>query len=245
MMQQTYFHRERNLMNPPSKDKENPWINLLFNIILPALILSKLSAETRLGPFWGFIVALSFPIVYGAYDFVKRSKTNFISILGFVSILLTGGLGLLKVDGFWFAVKEAAIPALIGIAVLGSQKMKKPLVRSLLFNEKVIDVQKVHQALDHNQTEEQFERLLVFTTWMLSASFFLSSFLNFALAQYLLKSPAGSEAFNIELGKMTALSYPVIVLPCMVVTGFAMWRLLTGIKTLTGLSLEEVFHPQH
>lgn len=227
------------------KDKENPFISLLFNIILPALILSKLSSETRLGPFWGFIVALSFPIVYGAYDFVKRNKTNFISILGFVSILLTGGLGLLQVDGFWFAVKEAAIPAVIGLAVIASQKTKKPLVKSLLFNEKVIDITKVHHALDAKGTEEQFERLLTFTTWILAASFFLSAFLNFALAQYLLKSPAGSEAFNIELGKMTALSYPVIVLPCMVVTGFAMWKLLSGIKALTGLTLEEVFHPQH
>jgi hypothetical protein len=91
-------------------DKENPLINLLFNIVLPALILSKLSSETRLGPFWGFIVALSIPLLYGIYDFAKRSKTNLISVLGFISILLTGGLGLLKVDGFWFAVKEAAIP---------------------------------------------------------------------------------------------------------------------------------------
>jgi hypothetical protein len=133
----------------------------------------------------------------------------------------------------------------IGLAVLVSQKTKKPLVRSLLFNENVIDIKKVHQALEDKQNETKFESLLALTTWLLAASFFLSSFLNFALAKYLLKSPAGSEAFNVELGKMTALSYPVIVIPCMFVTGFAMWKLLSGIKKLTGLTLEEVFHPQN
>ena len=43
---------------------------------------------------------------------------------------------------------------------------------------------------------------------------------------------------------MTALSYPVIVLPCMAVTLFALWRLLAGIKRLTGLNLEAVFATQ-
>ena len=49
-----------------------------------------------LGPKWGLIVALVFPLGYGVYDFVRRRKTNFISVLGFVSVLLSGGLGLMK-----------------------------------------------------------------------------------------------------------------------------------------------------
>lgn len=220
---------------------ENPLINILFNIVIPALILSKLSSDGRLGPTWGFVVALAFPLLYGAYDFIKRKKHNFISILGFISILLTGGLGLLKVDGIWFAVKEAAIPGLIGIVVLGSLKTKTPLVRTLLYNDKIIDVEKVNHALQEKDSIASFEKLLVFTTWVLAASFFLSSVLNFFLAVYILKSPAGTEEFNVELGRMTALSYPVIVLPSMAVTGFALWKLFHGIKKMTGLELEEVF----
>ncbi|MEZ4743415.1 MAG: VC0807 family protein [Bdellovibrionota bacterium] len=228
-----------------SQKKENPWINLAFNIVIPALILSKLSSEARLGPFWGFIIALAFPTVYGLYDFIKNRKSNLVSILGFVSILLTGGLGLLKVDGIWFAVKEAAIPAVIGIAVIGSLKTKKPLIKSLLFNENIINVPLVNEALQTKNNQQDFDRLLIVTTWLFSASFFLSAILNFALAQYLLKSPAGTEDFNIELGKMTALSYPVIVLPCMIITGFAMYKLMSGIKLLTGLEFEQVFKGQH
>jgi intracellular septation protein A len=228
------------------KDKpENPLINILVNIVFPAVILSKASDPEYLGPIYAFVVALSLPTLYGAYDFIKRRKHNIVSILGFASILLTGGLGLMQVGGIWFAVKEAAIPAIIGIVVIGSLKTKKPLVKTLLFNDNVINVSKVTTALTAGNKFKEFDRLLLSTTFLLAASFLLSSILNFFLAVFILKSPPGTAEFNAELGKMTALSYPVIVIPSMVVLGLALWKLLSGIKALTGLQLEEIFnHPE-
>jgi hypothetical protein len=226
----------------PAAKQENLLINILFNVAAPALILAKLSGETRLGPVWALIVALAFPISYGAWDLVTRRKWNFFSILGFASALLTGGLGLMKVDGFWFAVKEAAIPAIFGVAVVGSLWTKTPLVRTFLYNDKVIDTAKVHTLLEGRSNVGAFERLLVHATWFLAGSFFLSAVLNFMLARILLKSPSGTSEFNAELGKMTALSWPVIVVPSMVMTLGALWYLLAGVKRLTGLKLEEVFH---
>ena len=96
---------------PPSKPKpENLWLNLIFNVALPTAIQSWGSGEKALGPKWGLIVALLFPLGYGIYDFVVRKRFNFISILGFVSVLITGGFGLLKLDVFWFAVKDGVLP---------------------------------------------------------------------------------------------------------------------------------------
>jgi hypothetical protein len=51
-------------------------------------------------------------------------------VLGLVSILLTGGIGLLQLDTRWLAVKEAAIPGLIGLAVLMSTRTRYPLVKT-------------------------------------------------------------------------------------------------------------------
>lgn len=223
--------------------QENLLINILFNVAAPALILVKLSGETRLGPVWALIVALAFPICYGSYDLIVRRKWNFFSILGFTSVLLTGGLGLMRVDGFWFAVKEATIPAIFGIAVVGSLWTRTPLVRTFLYNDKVIDTRKVHGVLEARSNVAAFERLLVHATWLMAGSFFLSAVLNFALARILLKSPSGTPAFNEELGKMTALSWPVIVVPSMIVTLGALWYLLSGVRRLSGLTLEEIFHP--
>jgi hypothetical protein len=76
------------------------------------------------------------------------------------------------------------------------------------------------------------------------ASFAFSAVLNFALARWLLRSPTGTPEFNAELAKMNLLSWPVIALPSTAIMMFALWRLLSGITRLTGLPLEEIFHPQ-
>ena len=230
-------------MNRPQEKQENVFVSLLLNIAIPSLILMKFSKPEDLGPTKGLIVALAFPILYGLYDFYDRKKFNFVSLLGFISILLTGGIGLLELSAHWMAVKEAAIPALIGIAVMGSLKTKYPLVRTIFFNDKLIDVNKVNHALESKNNVKNFDQLLTKTSLLLSLSFFLSSILNYGLAKWILVSEPGTPAFNEELGRMTALSYPVIVLPSMVVMMIALWVLMRGIIKLTGLTLEDVFHP--
>jgi len=207
-------------------------------------VLMKLSGEEYLGPVYGLLVALAFPLVYGIQDAVRRRRLNFISALGVVSTLLTGGIGLLELDPKWLAVKEAAVPAVIGLAVIISTRTRYPIVRSLLYNEKIINVAAVDAALDAHNNHPRFERSLVMASWLLAGSFFLSSTLNFILARMIVRSPAGSIAFNEELGRMTALSYPVIVVPSMAIMIVALWYLLRQIRGLTHLKLEQIFHPQ-
>ena len=226
------------------RTSENPLTSLMFNIAIPSIILYKLSSPERLGPLWALLVALAFPICFGAYDFFANRKHNLVSVLGFSSVFLTGVFGLFKLEGIWFAVKEAAVPSAIGIVLLGSLFTKNPLVRSFLYNDKIINVELVDKELEKKNNKPAFEKLLKITTYVLSASFALSAVLNFALARVLLVSPTGTEAFNQELAKMTAMSYPVIALPCMFVTMLALWRLLAGIKSLTGLDLDAVFNPK-
>ena len=106
---------------------------------------------------------------------------------------------------------------------------------------RIIDVEKVHRTLVLRDNENPFDKLLVSSTYVLAFSFLLSAILNFILARVLLKSPSGSVEFTQELGKMTALSWPVIVIPSTVVMAYALWRLFAGIKRLTGLGMEDVF----
>jgi hypothetical protein len=224
----------------PAKS-ENPFVSIAFNIVLPAVILSKLSEPDRLGPNLSLVVALALPLGYFLWDYFQTRKANFISILGFVSILLTGSFGLMQLDGIWFAVKEASIPAVIAIALIASLWTKSPLVKTVLYNDKIIDVETVNAKLILSNNLSEFNKLLVVTTWLLAASFILSSVLNFVLAVVILKSPTGTPEFNKELAEMTALSYPVIAVPSMVVTMFALWKMLSGIKKLTGLEIETIF----
>jgi hypothetical protein len=227
-------------MTENAPKRENLLLNLLFNIVIPTLILTKFSGEAQLGPKLGIVVALSFPIFYGAKDYFRLHKINFFSALGVFSVLMTGGMSLLEIDPKYIAIKEAAIPAAFGIATLISLKTKYPLVRVFLFNDMVMETDKIHRALEQRGAEQAFDRVLVVASGMLAGSFFLSSILNYILARVILVSAPGTETFNAELGKMTALSFPVIALPAMMVMMAALFYLFRQIKLLTQLDLEDI-----
>ena len=237
--------------NKPKKP-ENPFLNLVLNVILPAVMLMK--GKSWLEGYWVgtddgltvlvFILALSMPFLYGVYDLAARRKWNFFSILGLVGIALTGGIGLLKLPPEWVAIKEAAIPGVIGLAFVVSQFSHKPLIGMFLFKTGVFDMARIENHIREANQEAAFRRLVGRSNGLFAASFFLSAILNFVIAKAIVVSPAGSDAFNEELGRMTLLSYPVIVIPTMIITVVALWMLFTGIEKLTGLSLEELVSHQ-
>ena len=219
--------------------KNNQLLELLINIVIPSLVLMKLSAEQYLGTVNALLLALAFPLGWGLYDLLRNRKTNFIAILGLVSILLTGGIGLLHLNAQWLAVKEAAIPGLIGIAVLASTRTRYPLIKTVLYTPAVIDVAKVQQHLEQRGNTHQFEARLLKATYLLSATFFFSSVMNYVLAKWIVTSPSGTEAFNEELGRMTLLSYPMIAIPSLVMMMAVLYYISRGMRELAGLSFTE------
>lgn len=228
---------------PPLK-RENLFLNIIFNVALPTMILSWGSGDEWFGPTWGLVIALLFPTSYGIMDFVRRKKCNFISIIGFSSVLITGGFALMQLNAFWFSIKEAAIPAIIGLTVLASLRTKMPLVKEFLYNPQIMDVERIEATMKERGTEDDFPILLRQASRLLALSFFISAVLNYFLARYLLVSPPGSEAFNGDLAKMQLWSWPVIVLPSMIMMMFALWRFIKGLMAATGLKLEELLNEE-
>ena len=145
----------------------------------------KLSGEARLGPDGALVLALAFPLGWGAFELLKYRKFNFVALLGLVSVILTGGIGLLHLDNQWLAIKEAAIPGLIGIAVLVSTRTRYPLIRTLLFNKTVLNVDKIHERLEQGGHTQHFEARLLRATYLLSGTFFFSSLMNYVLAKWI------------------------------------------------------------
>ncbi len=220
--------------------KPRPLIDLLVSIVLPSIILMKFSGEQNLGPAGALVAALAFPIGWGLFELVRYRKFNFIALLGLISVLLTGGIGLFKLDTQWLAIKEAAIPGILAIVVIVSTKTRYPLIRTLLYNPKVLNTDKIHQALESRGHVEQFDQRLLNANYFLSGTFIFSSVMNYAVAKWLVKSPAGSEAFNEELAQMTLMSYPMIAIPSMLMMMAIFYYLWRTIHGLTGLDLDSI-----
>jgi hypothetical protein len=228
------------MQKEPAPAKPNAFVEIAITILVPALILMKWSGADALGPLRALLLALAFPVAWGLWDGWRRRRLNWLSVLGIVSTLLTGGIGLLKLDAQWLAVKEAAVPGLIGLAVLLSAWTRKPLIRILVFNADLFEVERVNEALASRGTAAEFERRLRSGTILLAGTFFFSAVANYVLARWVVTSAAGSEAFNQELGRLTLLSYPVIALPSMLMMMALLYWLARSARQLTGLELADM-----
>jgi len=226
--------------NSPKQKQENQLLSLACNLIIPSLILTMLSDPQYLGIKLSLVVALAFPIIYGGHYLLDRGELNPFSALGIISVGLTGGISLMELDVVYIAIKEAAVPAIIGLATLISLKTSQPLIRTFLLNDNIFETKKITQALQENNSEVAFDKLLVNASWILAGSFLLSSILNYLLAVIILTADPGTVAWNEQLGKMTALSFPVIALPATLVLLADMYYLFRGITKLTGMSVEDI-----
>ncbi len=224
--------------------KENLFVNLIVNIVIPTLILTKLSSDEYLGPTLSLIIALAFPLGYGLWDYQQRRKWNLFSILGLISVLLTGGISLLQLDAKYIAIKEAAIPGILAVATIISMYTPFPLVKSILLNESVLRLEKINQALAEHNNQAQFDKTLMNASYLVALSFVVSSVLNYVLAKWIVVSEPGSVEYTQELGKLTAWSYPVIVVPAMLILIGAMFYLFRSITKLTKLELEDILVQQ-
>lgn len=211
--------------------------SLLFTIIIPVAILTWFSGEDRLGPDLGLAIALAFPLVFAGFELVRTRKISAAPVLGVVGVLLTGGFRLFEIPPKWFAIKEAAVPAVLALTILVSAWIGRPLAR--VFLDQVLDRDKVHAVLAERGNTEEYEKRTSKATYLLASAFILSAVLNFGLARIVVTSDPGTDAFNNELGRMTALSYPVILLPVMLVLMGTILYVLSTVTKLTGLQPEE------
>jgi len=220
--------------------KSRPVIDLLFSVVIPSVILMKFSGENDLGATQALLMTLYFPLSLGLHGLIKYRKFNYIALLGLISVLLTGGIGLLQLDTQWLAIKEATIPALIGIAVLVSTKTPYPLIKTLIYNPKLLHIDDISKRLEKMGNTAIFETRLLNATYLLSCTFFFSAVMNYILAKWIVTSPTGSTEFNQQLGQMTLLSYPMIAIPSMLMMMAIFYYLWRTIHGLTGFRLEEI-----
>lgn len=222
-------------------DKQpNPLLDLALTVILPSIVLEKLSKPDSLGPVWALVVAILLPVGYGVYCFTQKRGLNFFSVLGLVAVIVTGGLGLLQLNAVWFAAKEALFPVILGLAFPLSFHFGKPLVKEMLMNPQVVSEPTIHRALDTPEKHHHYSALLHKGSWGMACTMFGSAAANFALAWWLLhdKTP-GSEEYTKAIGRQNWLGFIVIGIPLMAVTLALLFWFFRGITRITGLERED------
>jgi hypothetical protein len=258
-------------MAEKNPQQEHPLANILINVLIPVLALSYLSKDPEfqqsigkavrpwhLGPVKALMIALTLPVGYGVWFFIKNRKANFFSGLGLFSVLLTGGLTLFlwNEDGtvkpnadVLFGLKEASIPFILGLAVIGSHWTKSPLLRVFLYSDSLFDVRRIESRVEETRAHDIYQKILFQATLLFAGSFFLSTFMNFGLALYFLgdldhMAANARETYNSQVAKLTGWGFAVIGVPILVFLFLTLRRLLKGLGRITGLKEEDLLLPR-
>ena len=224
--------------------QKNPLVSLLINVVIPVVILNFLG-KNYLGPKRALVVALLFPIIYGLYVLVKERKADFMSIIGIVSVALTGVVGISGLPKEYMAIKEALIPLVLGLVMVISLKTPFPLIKKIMMTEALFDVKRLTGALKEKETEGIFEKRLVGFTWGFASAMFLSAVLNYILVMIVLNSPPNTPEYNAELGKIMWMGLIVVLIPSMAIMIWVLNKLFDTLMELTGLKLDDLLAAHH
>lgn len=199
------------------------------------------------GPVLTLIVALIFPLGFGLFEYIYHHKKSMISVLGIINVLIGGGFTLLKLEGHWFAVKEAAFPGLIGIFVFLSPYISKPFIESLFLNPEVMNSELIQKIVNEKGIQNHLNSLLRKSNHFFALSFFLSGIINYwlALKIFLPIDPSLSEtlrgqALNEQLAEMHSKGILFIAVPSLIISMSLLFYFLNKLEILTGLKKEEL-----
>lgn len=240
-----------------TQQDENPLLNIIINVLLPVVILSKMSKESQtwyhLGPENAMYFALAFPICYGIWHFIQHKKCNIFSIVGVVSVLLTGVISLIiwKYDNLrphaalLFGIKEAIQPLMLGSLFLLTHKSKSPLFNMFLFNDLVFNINKIEKKIKKEEKETAYKSLLWRSTLLFFGSFCVSSVLNIFVAYHFLgdldpAAPNWKELYNEEVAGIMFWGFLVIGVPILVIGAGIITYLVKGLQKITAFKFEEL-----
>ena len=164
-----------------------------------------------------------------------------------MNILLTGSLALMSLNGIWFAFKDASLPLVLGLLVLGSAWTQNPAARMMFCNPHVLNMALIDERLNQLSKQPPFHELLRRTTLWLSVSFFISSVANFFLAMHIfedidpaLPKEAQLKVLNGQLAHMTGLGFAMIALPLMVFSGVLIYVFLKRLSALIDVPVDSL-----
>ena len=232
----------------PAPPPDNPLLSVAVNIALPVFVLNK--GSHYLSPQVTLFIALCFPLGYGIQDYVRRRHKNYVSLVGIVNILLTGSLALLSLNGIWFAFKDASLPFILGLLVLGSAWTKNPAAKILFCNPHILNMGLIDEKVATLHRESQFLASLRKTTLWLSVSFFISAVANFVLAYHIFEDidPALSREdmmriLNGQIAHMTWVGFGVIALPLMIFSSILVYAFLKRLSSMLEVPVDALMKP--
>lgn len=131
------------------------------------------------------------------------------------------------------------ILGLIFVILVVSNLIGYLLVCKMLFNEDIVDYDKLYSVLSMLEKKVEFECWVNVSFYLIVFLFFVLVVFNYGLVKWIVKSFVGMEVFNEEIGKMMVLSFLVILLLVMILMMGVLFYLFRSFFSIIGYKMED------
>lgn len=211
-------------------------IQLAVGFIIPTVILTTLSDESKLGPLVAMGLALLPPVLLEVFSFISGRKASWISLFAIIGILLIGAISLFGLSEEWLGVRRAGFYVIVAAIIAVVLLFKRDWIDKGLG--KLIDMPSVRQAAKKNKTEVELAKHISKVGYLLVAFLILIAIWSYVLTIIVINAPTGSSAFNTEYAQLRLLGIPFVSGPLLIGTVILLVYLATGFEKLTGIDIE-------
>ncbi len=223
-----------------TKQRSKPlpmYTQLVFGFVIPTIVLLYLSDESKLGPLWGMVVALVFPLALELYSLATGRKISYLSIAAIVGILLIGAISVLGLSEEWLAVRRSAIYIAGAVVIAGLLRFRYDLIEKGLAT--MLDMDAIRNAIKKD-ADAKFRRLVTWTVSGYALLLLILGVWTYALTIVFISAPTNSSEFNAQYAELRLLSLPLVSLPLLMGATGLLMSLLMKLERRTGLSLEQL-----
>jgi hypothetical protein len=203
-------------------------LDILLGAVVPILILAYLSDYVGNVP--AYLLSALIPVAWVFADLLFITK-RFNFITGFLGLnaVVRGLLAFWFVDGALYAFKDT-IGTIITVLIFGgSVLIGRPVVRA--FAEQSLDPRSPEQesALNRLFGERPVARALLMSTALLAVVNLATGVANFVLNLSIVTASFGTEAFNVQVAQVNAITRLAIGIPEFAAWGIGLWLVFTAL----------------
>lgn len=197
-------------------------LDIVMGAVIPILILNYLTEP--LGAPAAYVFSALVPVAWVFADllFITR-RFNFITSYVGLSAIVRGLLAFWFVDGLLFAFKDTAGFFLALLVFGGSLLIGRPIMKYFLIQALNPDTPAREAGLRDLLAAPPVYRALVQGSLIVIVVNVLAGVVNFWLNLAIVVAPFGTEAFNLQVAQVNAITRIVLTIPDLIAFGAAFW----------------------
>jgi hypothetical protein len=214
-------------------------LDVLFTFVLPYALLNPgpfglPDLGRYLGTYGVYVLAGLLPTIYIVWDTARHRVLNPFAIFLLAGALSGAAVSFLRLDGVAFALKDALHSGLLVLICFVSLAIHRPLFEFLFYG--VVGPETPEQAklLGAALAHRPVRQALAGATWLVALKALLLGGASYLVAIHFVTLPFGTPAFNVQVARAHAITFPLALFLDALFYGWAAWLTLQATRRLTG-----------